>query len=134
MFSRLRFLGRAGPLNVAGGLPDSRGVGNSGVPNSLGRSRQIGLCSGHFCRSDDRMALPLVHFCGVATRMKFCDPPIHPPFPTTWVVCTCAMPAGAGRADDRIRMPPRQVCKLGFASAVLHPLQSDDLGKGSGLE
>ena len=85
MFSRLRFLGRAGPLNVAGGLPDSRGVGNSGVPNSLGRSRQIGLCSGHFCRSDDRMALPLVHFCGVATRIV--APLIRPPIEADQMGC-----------------------------------------------
>ena len=72
-FSRLRVLGRAGPLNVAGGLPDSHGVGNSVVPNSLGRSRQVGLCSGPFCRSDDRMALPLVHVVVLLPAWQFCD-------------------------------------------------------------
>ena len=73
IFSRIRFLGRAGPLNGAGGLPDSRGVGNSGVPNSLGRSRQIGLCSGPFCRSDDRMAFSLVHFAVLVPAIQIAE-------------------------------------------------------------
>ena len=67
-----------------------------------------------------------------AAGTRFTHPPS--PRPTARVVCTCAVPAGAGRANDRIRMPPRPGCKLGFAGAVLYPLQSDDLGKGSGLE
>ena len=75
------------------------------------------------------MALPLVHFVVLLPAWQFCGPPIHPLFPPPGMSAPVQCLLGRGMQSSRLHARPPSM-RLGSAGAVLHPLQSDDLGSG----